>query len=309
MKDVLLMLVLALAGWVFIRIMLKEPILPWKEKKASNKPSNLGKTKKKKKKNPDEDNPLIEKEARKFQELFPNVVGFENHMLRSSNNEFTMFAEVEPVNYFLRDPEEQEVIDIAFETWLASINYPVRIYLQNRFVDLTEPIEEIQRTIGSSDDLNSEAREFGENMINDLQAWQRAQPRYETKRYLLFDYKVDVKELRINDDEDVEERIIDKAFNELNRRVQAARQQLRRGEMEVQLLSTDGIVEVVYYAFNRRKAMKNRYRDIERHEQLALYVTADQSAERVAAVRGEIDRYVQEEKQKEQEQQPSYGTV
>jgi len=79
--------------------------------------------------------------------------------------------------------------------------------------------------------------------------------------------------------------------------------------MEVQLLSTDGIVEVVYYAFNRRKAMKNRYRDIERHEQLALYVTADQSAERVAAVRGEIDRYVQEEKQKEQEQQPSYGTV
>ncbi|MBD8523791.1 hypothetical protein [Lysinibacillus fusiformis] len=309
MKDVLLMLVLALAGWVFIRIMLKEPILPWKEKKASNKPSNLGKTQKKKKKSPDEDNPLVEKEARKFQELFPNVVGFENHMLRSSNHEFAMFAEVEPVNYFLRDPEEQEVIDIAFETWLASINYPVRIYLQNRFVDLTEPIEEIQRTIGSSEDLNSEAREFGENMINDLQAWQRAQPRYETKRYLLFDYKVDVKELRINDDEDVEERIIDKAFNELNRRVQAARQQLRRGEMEVQLLSTDGIVEVVYYAFNRRKAMKNRYRDIERHEQLALYVTADQSAERVAAVRGEIDRYVQEEKQKEQEQQPSYGTV
>ncbi|SPU40596.1 pXO1-76 [Lysinibacillus capsici] len=309
MKDVLLMLVLSLAGWVFIRIMLKEPILPWKEKKATNKPSNLGNTKKKKKKKPDEDNPLVEKEARKFQELFPHVVSFDNHMLRSSNNEFTMFAEVEPVNYFLRDPEEQEVIDIAFETWLASINYPVRIYLQNRFVDLTEPIEEIQRTIGSSDDLNSAAREFGENMIDELQAWQRAQPRYETKRYLLFDYKVDVKELRINDDEDVEERIIDKAFNELNRRVQAARQQLRRGEMEVQLLSTDGIVEVVYYAFNRRKAMKNRYRDIERHEQLALYVTADQSAERVAAVRGEIDRYVQEEKQKEQEQQPSYGTV
>ncbi|MFJ7890516.1 hypothetical protein ACIQYL_20865 [Lysinibacillus xylanilyticus] len=302
MIDVLLILGLALAGWIFTRVMLKEPIFPWKEKKTTDsKPNNLGKSKSNKKKKDIEDNPLVEKEARKFKELFPNVVGFENHMLRRSNNEFTMFAEVEPVNYFLRDPEEQEVIDVALETWLASINYPVRIYLQNRFVDLTEPIEEIQRTIGDSDDLNSAAREFGENMIQDLEAWQRAQPRYETKRYLLFDYQVDIKELRIDDEDDIEERIFDKAFNELNRRVQAARQQLRRGEMEVQLLSTDGIIEVVYYAFNRRKALKNRYRDIERHEQLALYVTADQSAERVAAVRGEIDRHVQNEKQKDRQ--------
>lgn len=299
MGDVLLILGLLLAGWIFSRIMLKEPILPWKEKKiADSLPKGyLGNANKKKK--GIEENPLEEKEARKFQELFPTVVSFDNHMLRSANNEFTMFAEVEPVNYFLRDPDEQEIIDIAFETWLASINYPVRIYLQNRFVDLTEPIEEIQRKIGGAEDLNSAAREYGENMIQELKAWQQSQPRYETKRYILFDYKVDVKELRINDEDDVEERIIDKAFNELNRRVQAARQQLRRGEMEVQLLSTDGIVEVVYYTFNRRKAMKNRYRDIERQEKLSIYVTADQTAERVAAVRGEIDRYVQEEKQKE----------
>lgn len=302
MGDVLLILGLLLAGWIFSRIMLKEPILPWKEKKstAGKLKTNLGKNKRKKKKGI-EDNPLEEKEARKFQELFPSVVSFENHMLRSTNNEFTMFAEVEPVNYFLRDPEEQEIIDIAFETWLASINYPVRIYLQNRFVDLTEPIEEIQRKIGGAEDLNSAAREYGENMIRELKAWQQAQPRYETKRYILFDYKVDVKELRINDEDDLEERIVDKAFNELNRRVQAARQQLRRGEMEVQLLSTDGIVEVIYYTFNRRKAMKNRYRDIERQEKLSIYVTADQTAEHVAAVRGEVDRYVQEEKQKERQ--------
>lgn len=177
-------------------------------------------------------------------------------MLRHGNNEFTMFAEVEPVNYFLRDPEEQEIVDASFETWVASINYPIRIYLQNRFVDLTEPIEEIQKTMSDVDDLNFEAREFGENLIRELKAWQTAQPRYETKRYILFDYKVDVKDLKVDDDEDLDERIVDKAFNELHRRVQAARQQLRSGEMLVHLLTTDGITEVLYYAFNRRKAMK-----------------------------------------------------
>ncbi len=277
-----------------MKIMLKEPILPWKEKKVSND-VRVNKDKKlKKNKKEVEESPLEEKEAAPFKELFPNVVGIESHMLRHGNNEFTMFAEVEPVNYFLRDPEEQEIVDASFETWVASINYPIRIYLQNRFVDLTEPIEEIQKTMSDVDDLNFEAREFGENLIRELKAWQTAQPRYETKRYILFDYKVDVKDLKVDDDEDLDERIVDKAFNELHRRVQAARQQLRSGEMLVHLLTTDGITEVLYYAFNRRKAMKNRYRDIERQEQLALYVTADQEPSHIALVKGEIERAQEE---------------
>lgn len=294
MRDVLVIILLLTAVYVFYRVMLKEPILPWKESKSPKvQLKNKGN---KKRKNIKKNDVLEEEEAVPFNKLFPNIVEIDNHMIRHVDNEFTMIAEVEPVNYYLRDPEEQEVIDVAFETWLAMINYPVRIYLQNRFIDLTEPIEVIQKSMAEMEDLNYEAREFGENMIRDLKEWQNAQPRYETKRYILFDYKVDVKDIRAEDQEELEEKIVDKAFNELLRRVQAASQQLRSGEMEVKLLTNDGIIELLYYTFNRRKALKNRFRDIERQEQLALYVTADQTPSRIARVKGEIERYVQEEK-------------
>ena len=142
-------------------------------------------------------------------------------MIRRINNEFSMMAEVEPVNYYLRDHEEQEIIDSSFEIWVASNKYDVRIYIQNRFVDLSEAIEEIQRTLKSQEDLNYEAREFGENMVNELLYWQNSEPRFEAKRFIIFNYTVDVKEIKADDKEEFEEKIIDKAFNELHRRVQA----------------------------------------------------------------------------------------
>ena len=293
MVDVLFLVSMALIVYVIARIILKEPILPWKEKSDNTSYTlPIGK----KKKQQIEGSPLDEIEAAPFRELFGHVRGFENHMIRHNDNTFTMMAEVEPVNYFLLDQSEQEAIDSIFETWLAQLNYPVRIYLQNRFIDLTEPIQDIQQVMDEEEDLHPMAVQFGQNMINDLKSWQRSQPRYETKRYLVFDYKVEVKDIRAEDAEELEEKIIDKAFNELYRRINTAKSQLRKAEISVELLTTDGIAEVLYYGFNRRKAIKNRYRDIENQEQLALFVTADQTASRIARVKGEMEDVQAEEK-------------
>lgn len=298
MKDILVLITIALGAWIFVRMMLKEPILPWKEKARKDKGTTTDKTKKKTKKHAE----LDEDDTQTFKDLFANTQSIESHMIRQHDNVFKIMAEVQPINYFLRDYEEQEIIDGAFETWLAATDYHERIYLQNRFVDLIVPIEEIQKNMRQADDLNLDSIDYGENVVKELMEWQSAQPRYETKRYLIFSYKVEVKDLRIDEDDDVEERILEKAFSELHRRVLAARQHLRRGEMEVELLSTDGIIEVLYYTFNRRKALKNRYRDIERQEMLSMYVTADQTVERILHVRGEIENHVQEEREREFEE-------
>ncbi len=299
MKDILVIAVIGLSIYVLSRWMLKEPIIPWKEKKIKINDESINiqfdQKKNAKKKKKGTTSLLDEEEAAPFRMLFPDIVNFEGHMIRRVNNEFSMIAEVEPVNYYLRDHDEQEIIDGAFETWIASNKYDVRIYIQNRFVDLSEAIEEIQRTLKSQEDLNYDAREFGENMVNELLYWQKSEPRFEAKRFIIFDYSVDVKEIKADDKEELKEKIIDKAFNELHRRVQAAKQHLRGGEMEVKMLSSDGIVELCYYAFNRKRALKNRYRDVEGQEQLSLYVTADQTPQRIALVKGELERNVQNE--------------
>lgn len=301
MKDLLVIALIGLLAWIFIRVMTKEPIIPFKKadaKKAANAVQNTKGKKGKKSKKKEVVTPESrlaemeqeEEEAIPFDLLFPDFVGLETHMIRMSNNHFTMMAEVLPVNYFLRDPEEQETIDAAFETWTATLpESTTRIYFQNRFVDLTEQIEEMQREMDEAEDMNTSRLEYGQYVIKDLQQWQKAQPRYDTKYYVLFDFQVNAKDIRLEEGDVLEERIIEKAFNELQRRVSAARQYLRKGEMDVLMLSEDGIVETSYYAFNRRKATKNRYRDIERQEKLAIYVTADQEASLISRVKGELE--------------------
>lgn len=294
MKDILFLAVVGLLIYVVSRIILKEPILPWSEKKEKmDIPQNFkGKKKKKGHQGPE---PLEEDEAAPFKQLFPSIQSIENHMIRHNDNTFTMIAEVEPVNYFLLDQSEQDSIDAVFETWLAQINYPVRIYLQNRFVDLTDPIKDIQNVMEEEEDLPPLAYEYGQKMIEDLLHWQQSQPRYETKRYLICDLKVDPKDIKASDHEELEEKILDKAFNELYRRIMTAKTQLRKADMNVQLLTTEGIAETLYYTFNRRKAVKNRFKDIEDQEQLALFVTADQAADHIARVKGELENVQKEE--------------
>ena len=294
MDQILFLLAFGSVLWVVYRMAVKEPIIPGREKKVKEQAptdNNVNQNKKKKKGRD------WEEETLPFQNLFPEIRKIENHMIRTKDNTFLMVAEVEPVNYFLLDQREQDAIDIIFETWLAQISYNVRIYLQNRYVDLSEAITNIKSAMEKEDSLNYKAIEYGENMIRNLEMWQQSQPRYETKRYLIFPYKVDISEIKATTKVEVEEKIIDKAFNELFRRLNTAKGQLRKANMDVQMLSSDGITEVLYYTFNRKKAIKNRYRDIEEKEQLALYVTADQTAEYIARVKGAIEDAEKETKE------------
>lgn len=306
MIELIVMAIFGVVAYVFYKMMLKEPILPWKEKKVyeSETPSNKKKQKKKKHEVSIEDEPKL------FQELFDEVKDISNHMIRFNDNSFTMIAEVEPVNYFLKSQDEQEAIDMVFESWLAAINYPVQFYLQNRFIDISEPVQQMKESMRNSEDLNEAALSFGQSMIDDLQNWQSQTPRYETKRYLIFTNKINAKDISADSAEELEEKLVEKSFAELMRRLNAAKSQLRRAEMNVSLLPTEGIYELLYHTFNRRKAVKNRFKDLVETEKNALYVTAGQSDEHIEAVKEAIkeNEINQEEQRKEERTEESQAS-
>lgn len=292
MKDLLIMAILGAGLYVFYKLMMKEPILPWKEKPV--KAEIPIKKKSKKKDNNGEDEPQL------FEEFFSEVKDIANHMIRYTDGSFALIAEVEPVNYFLKSQEEQEAIDRVFEAWLASITYPVKFYIQNRYIDISEPIEQMVENMKNAEDLNEAALDYGYEMIKNLQEWQRGTPRYETKRYLIFHHKVDPSEINADSEEEFEEKLIDKTFAELMRRYHAAKSQLRKAEIIVNLLPTEGIYELLYYTFNRKKAVKIRFKDLIMNEHNALYITADQTDEQIEAVKEEIEQN-ESERAKEKE--------
>lgn len=291
MRDILIMGLLGLGMYVFARIMLKEPILPWKQKKpTTNKVNN-----KSKKTSTQEDMDS----SKTFQELFSDIQGIQDHMIKKINNQFVLVASVEPVNYFLLSQDEQESIDISFETWLAQINYPVQFYLQNRYIDLSEPIESMRKNM-KDEDLDYTASEYGQAMIEDLMKWQAISPRYETKRFLVFHHQIDSSEIKTDTVEELEEKILEKAFAELYRRFNTAKSSLRKAGMDLELLTNEDLGELLYYAFNRRKAVKNKYKDVALKEQMALYVTADQKDYQIEAVKELIDNESESSSKKEE---------
>lgn len=295
MKDMLVLALILSAMWIFYRIMVKQPILPWSKSKVNSFQVKTKQTKKKK------NNKVgIDEEPELFQELFSDLKEISNHMIRFHDNQFTLIAEVEPVNYFLKSQDEQESIDIIFERWLAQINYNVQFYLQNRYIDLTDPIEQMRKSMEKAEDLNEAALSYGQSMIDDLIKWQTIAPRYETKRYLIFTFKVKTNNITADSPEELEEKITDKAFAELYRRFNTAKSQLRRANIHLMLLPTEGIYDLLYHTFNRRKAVKNRFKDSAAHEVTALYATADQSSERIEAVKELIDKDEQSEGENEE---------
>lgn len=285
MFNFIFFLVLGTAMYVILRKTNNKPIIP-----SFKKGEQGAKSVKYKKNNPNKKAKDInlEEEPKAFSDFFSDVKEIKHHMLRYNDNTFVMYTEVEPVNYFLLSQDEQEAIDVTFETWLAQTNYNVQMYLQNRYVDLTEPIKKMQETMANADNLHQNAVTYGESMVEDLLKWQYNSPIYETKRYLIFSHKINTSEITADNEEELEEKVVDKAFAELHRRVSAAKNQLQKARMNVQMLTNEGIADVLYHAFNRRRAVKNRFKDFGEQENLASYVTADQDDIRIELVKEAI---------------------
>jgi hypothetical protein len=293
--ELVVMTLMAAGLYVFYRVIMKEPIIPWKEKKVAETTGAASKGKKKKSNN--KHSVPIEEEPVPFRNLFEDIKEISHNMIRYHDNKFVLLAEVEPVNYFLLSQDEQEGIDVTFETWLATLNYPSQWYLQSRYIDLTEPIESMQSNMAQADDLSEITLEYGRTMIRDIYQWQGMAPRFETKRYLVLYYECNAGDITADDEEELNERIIDKSWSELYRRYMNARNSLRKADMKVEMLTNEGIGEVLYHAFNRRKALKNRFKDIAEKEKLSLYVTTDQDDRRVERVKEMINHENNEEKE------------
>lgn len=303
MNDLLFFLIIGGIVWVFYAKVTKRPLIPWKEttttkearsgfkkwrsdqKRKSNKKKssvlNIGQ------KN-EESEVYEEEEPDVFSELLDQIEDIKDHMIHLKDNEFILMAEVRPCNYFLRSQDEQDAIDDNFEAWLATLNYNIKIYLQSKFVDLDEPISNMQKNLEAGIDLPPNAVSYGQSMIEDLQRWQLSAPRYEVKRYILFPYKVNLGSLAGNpnpNDKEGRDKIEEKAFMELHRRLNSAKTLLRKSYIELDLLTTEGITEVLYHAFNRKKALKTKFKSVKERETLSNYVTADKDQRQIESVK------------------------
>ncbi|MEB2301604.1 hypothetical protein LAV72_18535 [Lysinibacillus xylanilyticus] len=232
---------------------------------------------------------LDELEPVPFDQLFPNLLDIKDGVIICEDDWYSKIVEITPVNYYLKDLDEQNQIDQIVETWTAKLDgLFVRTYYQNRFIDLTENTDLIKSTFKQQSDLPPQAVEYGNYMFDDLQEFQSERPRYELKIYLIFDHKLKKHEVRIDDGDDIQIAMFNKANAELDRSIEKS-ESLKKSGVQITKLDTTGITELHYHLFQRRRARKLRFNDIQNNEMLAMYVTASQTPEHMAAVKEEID--------------------
>ncbi|MCK6259526.1 hypothetical protein LCY76_23425 [Fictibacillus sp. KIGAM418] len=284
MEDLIFLLIFGSIAWIVFRLAAKLPIIPFQKKQTKKQTISNGKKalgNQKKAINTIE----IDQEPNLMEDLLSSVVDIKDNMLHLTDNRFVMYCEVDPVNYFLKSNSEQETIDVAFETWLATLDYQVIWYLQNRFIDLSHPIENMRKELRNTEDLHPNALSYGDSLIKELEQWQNYSPRFETKAYIIFQYQVKTSSITADTEDELQEKITEKAKQEIIRRINTAASSLRKAEIGLKVLDSEGILDIFYHALNRRTAAGLKLKNLKESENFSLYSTADQDQIRVQLVK------------------------
>ncbi|MEC5236237.1 hypothetical protein MKX66_29625 [Bacillus sp. FSL R9-9530] len=288
MLEMIYFAAIAIVGFFFYRKMNGKPLFGFKKKgkkQGGVEQHTADKGGKKNKKNAPAESTIDEDNVDFFSNFVEDIKEIDNHMIRYHDDTFVLIAEAHPVNYYLLSNMEQEAIDIKIESWLTTLEFNTKVYIQSKFVDLTDPVRKMTETMKGAKDLTPETILYGQEVIDNLEYWQCSQPRYEQKRYLIYPYKVDISTITADTEEELEEKIVDKAFNELYRRYNASRNLLSKAKINVEMLTKDKLIELLYVSFNRRKAVKARFQDLIENENFSLYSTGETNERKLELIK------------------------
>jgi hypothetical protein len=267
MGNILFLVILAGIGWCVYRTTKQLPINPFADRagKATDEEDALANGEERKQKN------------KKLIREFLGIQDIKMNMLWLPRNEYVLALRCEPVNYHLRNGIEQEGIDVRFEQWLTTMDYPVVWHLQSRFLDLKHQLETYTKTIEEDRNLNERAKNYSYTILDYLRTWLTTQPRYEVVRYVLFPLKMKGSMLKKSGN-------ADRALRELLRRAVSAQNFLEGCGVKSEICMTEDLCEMIYYALNRKRAASARFQDVRLQEMLALYCTSEQDSIRVKKV-------------------------
>ncbi|MEC3378909.1 hypothetical protein P9Z98_27365, partial [Bacillus cereus] len=146
MLEMIYFAAIAIVGFFFYRKMNGKPLFGSKKKgkkQGGIEKHTAEKSGKKNKKNTPAESEIDEDNVDFFRDFVEDIKEIDNHMIRYHDDTFVLIAEAHPVNYYLLSNMEQEAIDIKIESWLTTLEFNTKVYIQSKFVDLTDPVRKM----------------------------------------------------------------------------------------------------------------------------------------------------------------------
>lgn len=241
-----------------------------------------------------------------------NFLGFdkiENNMIvRKNGEQYVMVMECSGVNYYLRSQAEKDSVELGFLDFLSALKFPIQLYIQTRKLDFTDILKEYNEKINLIvEDINriqrkiQEAREEGKSRyeiekllylqknkqnlleyakdsIRNTELINTDKHSLQKKNYIVVSYYKS--ELGSKIEGLSEEEKADIIFNELNTRCYTLAAALRSSNVTATVLNSEGLLELLFNAFNREEVETV---DLKQHlfeNQYTLYTKTEDVIER-----------------------------
>ncbi|WP_289026368.1 hypothetical protein [uncultured Flavonifractor sp.] len=194
-----------------------------------------------------------------FDDIRNNMIILPNHCYRS-------VIECSALNYDLKTEGERDQIEMSFQQFINSLNFPISIFLQTKEIDNSRRIEtlrdEISKTLVEFPGMKNYADHFMADMEN-LSA--RIGNNQQKKRYIIVSYDDALALDGLTDGEKAAY-----ANKELLNRCNAIRSGLDAVGIITKTLSTAELIELVYSCYNREGFSYSEA--ISNNEAFALFV-------------------------------------
>ena len=189
-----------------------------------------------------------------------------NNMIIMPNHNYRAVIECSALNYDLKTEGERDQIEMSFQQFINSLNFPISIFLQTKEIDNTRRVEtlreEISKTLVEFPGMKTYADHFMSDMEN-LNV--RIGNNQQKKRYIVVPYDDAVALDGLTDGEKAAY-----ANKELLNRCNAVRSGLDAVGIITKTLSTAELIELVYSCYNREGSSYSAA--ISSNEAFALFV-------------------------------------
>ncbi len=169
------------------------------------------------------------------------LMGFEdikNGVIVMSNNRFCAVVETGSINFDLLSEEEQYAVENSIMRYVRSLNFPVEIIVQSRKVDNKAAINKLAENY---EKLPETLRVYAEDQVAVL------------SQYMAVEFSMDRKICVVVNLEGYKN--FDKARSELQRRARVIKENLRRINVDAEMLDTAGVTDFIFNMLNKGKKL------------------------------------------------------
>ncbi len=180
------------------------------------------------------------------QEFVP-IEDIRNSMLIMPNHKYRAYMVCSSTNYSLKRPEEQEQVEIAFQSFINSVSFPITFFLQTKMIDNRKRFRQLDETLNATTVQYPGLSEYAESYRKDMQSLGiELQNNHQKKRYIIVSYD-EVDELS----QLTEEEKIIHASKVLEQRCEQIKRNLDGTGVSSRQLNTAEIIELIYSSFYR----------------------------------------------------------